>query len=135
MPGISPFERFIRPPMRSMSTSSCSSINFCARLPGMNAPTWMLFLINCTLQHLRIAELGWRASFWNFEMTIPRACDAPSNGSAFSRKPSMRFLYAFCRHLNLRLFFSSFRAFMSPILTRRKTGFLNVESLKSRRIV
>src|SRR3989338_6112813 len=75
----------------------------------------MLFLINCTLQHFLIAEFGCLASFWNLEITIPFACELPSRGSAFSRKPSVRFLYAFCRHLNLRLLFSNFRALINPM--------------------
>src|SRR3989338_7920025 len=62
-PGMSPFERPCFPPILSIITSSCSSTNFCARFPGINAVTDFPFFVNCTLQHFLIAEFGCFASF------------------------------------------------------------------------
>ena len=85
-PGISPFERPCFPPILSIRTSSCSSMNLCARFPGINAVTDFPFFVSWTLQHFLIAEFGWLASFCTFSRTIPLACGFPSNGSAFSFK-------------------------------------------------
>jgi hypothetical protein len=44
------------------------------------AVTFFPFLINCTLTHFRIAELGCLASTPTFSRTMPLAWEEPPNG-------------------------------------------------------
>jgi hypothetical protein len=56
------------------------------------AVTFLPFLINCTLTHFRIAELGCLASTPTFSRTIPLAWEEPPKGEDLKAVPRARFL-------------------------------------------
>lgn len=76
--------------------------------------TFFPFLINCTLTHFRIAELGCFASTPTFSRTIPLAWEEPPNGEDLKAVPSARFLYDKSAHRCSRRWFCSLRAALSP---------------------
>merc|ERR1719198_1717600 len=69
-----------RRPNPAINTSSFSSIKFKHPSRGTKAAIFLPFLMSCTRQHLRMAELGCLASMPIFSTTIPFACDEPAKG-------------------------------------------------------
>lgn len=59
---------------------------------GTKAVTFLAFLINCTLTHFLMAELGCLASTPTFSSTIPLAWDEPPVGEDLKAVPRARFL-------------------------------------------
>merc|ERR1719278_2477824 len=82
-PGISPTLCPDRPNPET-KTSSLSSMKVRQPSAGTNAVIFFPFLMSWTRAHFRMAELGCFASIPIFSVTIPLACEDPSNGSAFS---------------------------------------------------
>jgi len=84
---------------------------------GVDVPkavTFFPFLINWTLTHFRIAELGCLASTPTFSRTIPLAWDEPPNGEDLKAVPSALFLYERSAHRCSRRWFWSFLAALRP---------------------
>merc|ERR550525_599304 len=90
-PGISP-TACPRRPKPAINTSSFSSIKFKHPSRGTKAAIFFPFFINCTRQHLRIAEFGCFASMPIFSTTITLACDVPPKGLHLYLVPKFAFL-------------------------------------------
>merc|ERR1719217_1349761 len=90
-PGISP-TAWPRRPNPEIKTSSFSSMKVKQPSFGTKAAIFLPFLINCTRQHLRIAELGCLASIPIFSTTMPFACEDPANGLHLYLVPRLAFL-------------------------------------------
>merc|ERR1740116_479345 len=90
-PGMSP-TACPRLPKPAISTSSFSSMKFKQPSRGTKAAIFFPFLINCTRQHLRMAEFGCLASIPIFSTTIPLAWEEPPKGLALYLVPRLAFL-------------------------------------------
>src|SRR3989344_1647419 len=103
MPGIETICPLWEPPRPAIVTSSCSSICRIALSLGACAPTFLPFLISCTLTILMIPECGCFCSAPSFLITISFARGAPSRGSTFAYKPrALRFHGFFSQRLACR---------------------------------
>jgi hypothetical protein len=112
-PGISPLALPLRPkPARRTSSFSSTKLRqpslgtarvsdhfsiapFVIHWVGSYVPkavTFLPFLINCTLTHFRMAELGCLASTPTFSSTMPLACEEPPKGDDLYMVPRRRFL-------------------------------------------
>merc|ERR1740138_1583261 len=89
-PGISP-TACPRRPKPAMRTSSFSSTKFRQPSRGTKAAIFLPFLMSCTRQHFRMAELGCLASMPIFSTTIPLACDEPPKGLHLYLDPRFAF--------------------------------------------
>jgi len=78
------------------------------------AVTFFPFLINCTLTHFRIAELGCLASTPTFSRTMPLAWEEPPKGEDLKAVPRARFLYDRSAQRCSRRWFCSLRAALRP---------------------
>jgi hypothetical protein len=133
-PGISPFALPLRPnPARRTSSFSSTKLrqpSFGTAAPVSPDPshpagrarlcsvecvldipkavTFFPFLINCTLTHFRMAELGCLASTPTFSRTMPLAWEDPPKGEDLNAVPSARFLYDRSAHLCSRRWFCNF---------------------------
>ena len=85
--GRSPLAPFCAPPIRSTTTSLCSSINEIPLLKGTYAVNILPFFVSCTLQDFLFPDEGFFGVISTFSSTIPRACGAPSSGSYFFHVP------------------------------------------------
>jgi len=88
----------LRPPIPSMTTSSCSSMKSKAPSYGMKAVHVLPFLMSWILTHFLTPELGFLGSRPTFSRTIPLACGVPSDG-VISPIRSILFLNLELRHL------------------------------------
>merc|ERR1712093_443069 len=112
-PGISPFAFPLRPKPARRS-SSFSSTKLRQQSLGTNAVTFFPFLINWTLTHFRMAELGCLASTPTFSRTMPLAWEDPPNGDDLKAVPRARFLYERSAHFCSRRWLWSLRAALRP---------------------
>lgn len=76
--------------------------------------TFLPFLINCTLTHFRMAELGCLASTPTFSSTMPFACEEPPKGEDLMTVPRWDFLYERSAQRLSRRSASSLRAALRP---------------------
>merc|ERR1740124_2133482 len=90
-PGISPTAWPYRP-KPEIKTSSFSSMKFKQPSRGTKAAIFLPFLMSCTRQHFRMAELGCFASMPIFSTTMPLAWDEPPKGLHLYLVPKLAFL-------------------------------------------
>merc|ERR1719199_274785 len=90
-PGMSP-TACPRRPKPEISTSSFSSMKLRQPSRGTKAAIFLPFLMSCTRQHFRMAELGCFASIPIFSTTIPFACEEPPKGLHLYFVPRFAFL-------------------------------------------